>query len=71
MRGRYRASWLQCGMGDANHDGEGSGLVESARVMVRCSVRCMVRVGLLLSLGYASDVRTTKRIYFWVTVKHG
>ena len=65
MTGSWRA------LGDVNVVAlEGSGTDSSARVRDRGSVRCMGRIQLWLYMGFGSDVSSTVRLNYSVTLIH-
>lgn len=58
-------------MDDVNAAHGWTGPGSRARIRVRGSVRCMVRIGLWLHLGLGSDMRATVRLNENVTVGNG
>ena len=58
-------------MNDVSVDHEVSDTGYSARVRVRGSVSCMGRIGLWLHMGFGSDVSSTVRSNYSVSVSQG
>lgn len=58
-------------MGDVYSDGKSSGPGAMTRVSIRCSVRCMGKIGLCLHKRAGSDVGVRAGLRFRITVRHG